>query len=672
MEEGDHMEFSAREIEELENDTINPTNCNHKLDKEHVEKLRQATLQEIEEKDKLVEKGMRLFFMNKVKDAEDIMNNNAPLDPLHALGACCLAALKSLLSMGVNDTKYALEKADFSIAFSTEVATIPKGFFGSVTNLFWGTAGREFQPGMFRAKTIRAQSFAVRGILLISQQGDMMALLRGGMALKNSYKLLQSLKRELEDLKKKKDANSYEGLGADRNSVYGLLLMVGVTHVVISLLPSRVLSILGFLGLKYDRKHGMKFISMTWESRTLFAPFAALFLMVITSFVPGFCPLHVPGWLPAAKAIAEHTVDQPPMGESLLHLWILGRIKRLEQDVEGSMSALSKCLKAAEEGQVAKWMPQLRDFAIYDQGWNFIITMQWREAIELYKRLEDHSAWSKLFYGYAQACCFDMLALEAEQAGNKEGVAKYQQEASEALWRTAHYRINIMGGRAVSVEEFVSVRLGETFKHCGIEHPNKGNKRIVEPTPFPLEGLKLRNPVRVGVIELLALFDITHQMPQSNTEKFLDIIDRVSKKCSDSPQIGSTDDGNGACGNEAPAEKGDEKNIETYTTIVCAAVKANLLCRIESRREEASACLDRAVAISSKYKREKCSVSWVRPQMIYEQAVLASVEGDEGRMNKLLDKVKESNHKRLFQNVMDVKLHLTEYGKEAPVVSHII
>ncbi|CCD17125.1 unnamed protein product [Trypanosoma congolense IL3000] len=387
MAERDSEDMQSTDVHEDVDDMQNMSKSTPVSIKDRAEKLRQATLEEIEERDKILEEAVQMFMENNVKDAEDIINENAPLDPFHALGAASIAAFKAMLLMEDSDMKHALEKASFATSFASKVAVAPKSAFSSMLNMFRSEPEQKLQPGMFRAKTIYALALSVHGTVLILQD-SWSALIQGGMALRKCYGILQSQRRVLDQLKKRLGANSYDGLGVDRNSVYGLLLMLGATHIVLSLLPPHLQTILSFFGINFDRDRGLDLISVTRKSETIFSPFAALFLMVITCAVPSFCSYHVPKWLPLAKAVAEDAMKPLRMDEFLLYRCIVNRISGLEHDVSKSISTLSRCLETAEQGQIAQWLPQLCVFALYDQGWNLVITSQWREAAVIYRRLD--------------------------------------------------------------------------------------------------------------------------------------------------------------------------------------------------------------------------------------------------------------------------------------------
>ncbi|KAG8343914.1 hypothetical protein TRVL_05258 [Trypanosoma vivax] len=625
-----------------------PPTKHHKLSPEELQQLRNCTVEQIEEGDKMAKKGIDLFFANQVKDSEEILSKNAPLDPLYALGEGCLATLKAMLSMSAADAGTALEKLAYAVRFSYDVEHCTTMLTWKLRSFFQRSECKDVLPGVFRAQTIHAEALAIQGFLMILQR-KRTTIMHGGICLLKCYNKLQKLMKQMDELKKKSGSDSYENIGLDRNTVHSLVLFFGCTNLVLYHLPPRIASIIKILGFTCDRELGVRLISMCWKSGAIFSPFAALFLLAFTTFIPGFCPVQVPEWLPVAKYVAETTARQSSLGNSLIYLWALGRIQRLERNVNESTATLSKCIEVAQGGQIAKFLPQLNGVAIYEQAWNFAAMGNWRDAIAMYKILEETSKWSKMFYTYAQGCCYDMLAIE--ECTNEALVQECIIKASQAYWRASHCVVKVVGGRAIAVEDFIAARACEMLSESNIKHPNPRNERITTVIDEPPDGKILSNPVPAPMLELLVLFDILHQVPHDLLKRMLETINKVIVGGSlsllrDLPRPGVS----------SSSTRGHEK-VDGFRDVIPSAVKAIILCRMENRKDEAIALLRKTTEAASVFKGTRCTATWVVPQLLYEEAMLALNDGDRERSAELLKRASASNTNRVLKMMMDTKLH---------------
>ncbi|KAH9577362.1 Inclusion body clearance protein Iml2/Tetratricopeptide repeat protein 39 [Trypanosoma melophagium] len=385
MEEKDFVQPTEKDFANDNEEIHRLTGRHHALSSDELRQLREASVEDIVKIDKEVARGMDLFFANQVRDSEELFAKNATIDPLYSAGAACITAIKAMLSMDQSDGDIAIERVSFAITFAEELVPAGKSLFQKMGGLFRSDSTKKrLLPGEFRAKTILAASYALRGFVLVIQRTSFNNIIKGGISLNKSYHLFKTLQTELDEVKVEKNVDSFDELGLDSNSVHLVLLGHGCTNVALSILPPRIEHLLNFLGYTHDVEVGTKLVLQCWKSETLFSPFAGLFLMAINSFLPGFCPILVPQTLPLAKDLAGDVLARRTIRNSLIHLWLLGRVRRLERNMTESIDALSKCLEITESGQVVESMPQLRDFAVYDQAWNFVAVGRWKECISYY------------------------------------------------------------------------------------------------------------------------------------------------------------------------------------------------------------------------------------------------------------------------------------------------
>ncbi|RNE98928.1 tetratricopeptidedomain 39C [Trypanosoma rangeli] len=654
---------SAESLEwaaEDEDDIHTSKKRHHSLSKGGLKALREATIEQIVKGDKDVEYGISLFFNNRVQDSEKLFGRYAAFDPLHALGASVISTIKAMLSLAKNDMEIAVEKLSYTITFAEELISSEKAFFDKLANTLRRSGSRKrLLPGEFRAKAILADALVLRGFILLLQHNSISGIVKGGMALNKSYSLFKSLTNELDERKDEKKASSYDDIGLDRNSVHNALTGFGCINVVISMLPPRVLRILNFLGFTHDRELGMGLISECWRSQTLISPLAGLFIMAVNSFISGFCSLTTPLLLPVANETAKEAIQRQLTADSLIHLWLMGRISRLHFNMDESIALLSKCLEVADRGQIATSMPQLRDFAVYDQTWNYAASLRWEDCIKNYASLEANSAWSKIFYAYAQGCAYEMLLRNTGEVTESEALY-YRENATAAYWRAAHHKVTVMGGRTVTIESFVAHRLNDIFRQAGIPYPNPGNKaKLTLSVSSPSNNVVLRNVVPLPMLELLVLFDIMHQLPLSYLEVFVRMIDDELGFKASSPS--QTPRGGAESLSYTQSFSITSSAEWKQRSAVLLAMKAVILSHVPGQEESVCSLLQEGIRAAREYKGRGCTLSWITPWMFYEEASLAFKRGDLKKCAELLGKLDEINEEQVFRAIMETKLHFARW-----------
>jgi hypothetical protein len=110
----------------------------------------------------------------------------------------------------------------------------------------------------FRAEAVQAEAEVLRATLLLCQD-SFTAYLKAGLALRRSYNTYTRLQQALDD------AAIVSKL--DRNSVEGVRFGLGCIHVVTSILPPKILSLLKALGYLHDRALGFTLLHQCIQSQ---------------------------------------------------------------------------------------------------------------------------------------------------------------------------------------------------------------------------------------------------------------------------------------------------------------------------------------------------------------------------------------------------------------------
>lgn len=504
--------------------------------KEEILAVRDATLAEIADTDVLLQAAIDAFFGNRTVDCMNMLEENKDRDPLVMMGTGLIAFLRYVLSMEQAHADVASADISAALAYSKRVLDGDKGYLAKMSmrrKKGWCA------PGVFRANVIHAESEALRGFVLIIQ-GGLMSYMKGGLALRRAYQNYSSLEKEIkarqqEALEKLSDAevralesggNGEVDIGLDRNSIHSVNFGLGIINIAISMLPDHIIRVVKVLGMEGDRRKGVQCAQACFRSNTLLSAFASASLLGLLGALPLCCGILVASYAPFIHQVAEDTLAAGNTKDSLFHLWLMARAKLVTRDLDTSTEMLLRCLTISESGQVKEGMPQLRSFVYYDLAYTYLLKHQWDEARECFNVLGTTSHWSAMYYRYAQACCYDAIALECElEGGSADEVRALRHKAHKQYWKTAHYKATKMGGKVRATDQFVSKRLDEMIALYGISHPNKDyKKKLAAEVPMPA-GVKFANTVTLPAYEISFLFNLGLRMPRSLIQHVIRIID---------------------------------------------------------------------------------------------------------------------------------------------------
>jgi hypothetical protein len=572
QENDENMDASPLAIEELEEPVITDTvRFPKNLPPQVIAALQAEQLDALQEKDRvLVEKGMHLFFSNQFREAEALFAAHYCEDSLVASAYGTLGTIRALLSMEQCDVDEACQRLLFASNVALQVsppervvAKTISAVSNTVSSAFskasgflgrWSKGGgaassspevlpvseteaitasplppktsaspgwtskRILTASQFRAEVVHAESEVLRATLLLLQD-SFSAYVKAGLALRRSYNTYARLEQYMLE-------NEGASSRLDRNSVEGVHFGLGCIHVVTSILPPKILAILKVLGYMHNRDIGFQHLQRCLESATLRSPLASLFMLAFHGMLPSFALVMIPDSLPICQNVVAHNIREHPV--SVIHLWITGRVARLSRDCKESMHVMEKCL--ANGKHLSEDLPQLQHFALYDQAMNWCMMKDWRSAASAYQNLENESNWSKKFFSYAQGCCYEMIALAMSLEEQVEGAAAellsdaaamrengvsadhWWIKASDAYRRGQAYPATRLGGRVISIDQFVTRRLNTMMERQGASDSARGIRNVV-----PLPGL-----------ELLLIFYMLHQTPETILQSYTSVLRRIA------------------------------------------------------------------------------------------------------------------------------------------------
>jgi tetratricopeptide (TPR) repeat protein len=188
-----------------------------------------------------IEYAVWLMFTNKINEAQEMCVDSADYDSRRALLYALCAFLNGMASFGdgvLDDALVRIWKAD-------EVGK---------------------NEGTLSGATIRAEAYFLGSLVqLVTEQ-----YLKGMWNMRSSWNMFDKVKKDLEE---------YDGEDkVEIQSCYDMY--VGFFNIILSLLPPFIVSIAEYIGFSGNRQLGLDMVQAAFDSKSVYAPVAALFLLV--------------------------------------------------------------------------------------------------------------------------------------------------------------------------------------------------------------------------------------------------------------------------------------------------------------------------------------------------------------------------------------------------------
>uniref|UniRef100_A0A8C4ERG3 Tetratricopeptide repeat protein 39B n=1 Tax=Dicentrarchus labrax TaxID=13489 RepID=A0A8C4ERG3_DICLA len=261
---------------------------------------------------------------------------------------------------------------------------------------------------------------------------SIIGFIKGGMKIRNSYQIYkdcQALANVTKDTEKQKSTHiHFRG---------GVNMGIGSFNLMLSLLPSRVLRLMEFLGFSGDREVGLSELREGAASNSLRSILSTLTLLIYgTHFLPSGTG---EGNLTEAEALLEPYKEKFPNGA--LILFYTARIALLKGNITFAQEKFLACIAAQEE-----WR-QIHHLCSWELMWAYSFELNWREAYRYADILCKESKWSQAVYVFQKAAILSMLP--------EEEVTELGEDVVELFRQVDGLRLRI-AGKSIPTEKFAA------------------------------------------------------------------------------------------------------------------------------------------------------------------------------------------------------------------------
>ncbi|XP_053481270.1 tetratricopeptide repeat protein 39A isoform X2 [Ictalurus furcatus] len=268
-----------------------------------------------------------------------------------------------------------------------------------------------FTEEELHAEVCYAECLLQRAALTFLQDENMISFIKGGIKVRNSYQIYKELHTVLKssDYVHGQNHGHFEG---------GVKLGVGAFNLMLSLLPTRTLRMLEFVGFSGNKEFGLQQLQEGSAEHTFRSFLCNMLLLCYHTFM-SFILGTGEGDVDDAEKLLQPYLKQYPKGS--IFLFFAGRIEEIKGNIDAAIKYFEECCEAQQH-----WK-QFHHMCYWELMWCFTYKQHWKMAYFYADLLSKENAWSKAMYAYMKAAYLSMLSTEDRQPFGASDVALFRQ-----------------------------------------------------------------------------------------------------------------------------------------------------------------------------------------------------------------------------------------------------
>ncbi|XP_075682764.1 tetratricopeptide repeat protein 39B isoform X1 [Rhinoderma darwinii] len=356
--------------------------------------------------------ALNLFLNNKFSEALELLRPWAKDSMYHALGYSTILVMQAAMTfepldiqMGIGTMKEALQTCQ---RFRKRNSVVE-----SLSNLVSKQTGDQLSEEEMHAEICYAECLLQKAALTFVQDENMINFIKGGLKIRTSYQIYKECHQVLLSMNQNKNSSEtqhqFEG---------GVKLGIGAFNLMLSLLPSKVLRLLEFIGFSGNRELGLFQLREGASGASVRAILCVLTLLFYHTYISLILGTGE-GNLEEADSLIEPYLKKFPNGSIIL--FYAARIDVLKGNFEQAQETFKQCIVAQQE-----WK-QIHHLCYWELMWTHSFQQDWLKAYHYADLLCKESKWSKAIYVFQKAAILSMLPEEAVRSTGEDIVALFRQ-----------------------------------------------------------------------------------------------------------------------------------------------------------------------------------------------------------------------------------------------------
>ncbi|CAL9696231.1 unnamed protein product [Knipowitschia caucasica] len=256
------------------------------------------------------------------------------------------------------------------------------------------TFSKTFTEEELHAEVCYAECLLQRAALTFLQDENMISFIKGGIKVRNSYQTYKDLHSILQSTGYTRAENHghFEG---------GVKLGVGAFNLMISMLPTRTLKLLEFVGFSGNKDFGLQQLQEGSSESTLRSFLCNMLLLCYHTFL-SFILGTGEGDVEDAEKLLQPYLEKYPKGS--IFLFFAGRIEEIKGNLDAAIKRFEECCEAQQQ-----WK-QFHHMCYWELMWCFTYKRHWKMAYFYADLLSKENCWSKATYAFMKAAYLSMLS----------------------------------------------------------------------------------------------------------------------------------------------------------------------------------------------------------------------------------------------------------------------
>ncbi|KAK3698174.1 hypothetical protein QZH41_019271, partial [Actinostola sp. cb2023] len=381
--------------------------------------------------------AINLCLSNKFFKAQKLLEPWAKESMYHALGYGTIMFLQAVMTFEPE----AIEQACESIQIALEVCDRQRhkhSWSESLSSWIWNPSYDKITEEERHAELCYAECLLQRALLTFIQDENLISFIRGALKIKacyHSYKICHSMViNRSEDLKKSPQGQDFEG---------GVHLGIGSFNLLLSLLPTKILKVLEYIGFSGDQALGLEHLDKGCKGESLRSPMCAMILLAHHSVITYYLGIG-DGDVDYADEVLQPFIKAFPKGA--IFLYFAGRIRQVQGLLDEAEERYNYSIRVQSE-----WK-QFHHICYWELLWCYSFRGNWAMAFHYAGVLLNESRWSKTTYMYLKAS-FKLMAKLTNQPIAKED-DNGEEDTEEYMFRHLPDFKQRMAGKSIPFEKY--------------------------------------------------------------------------------------------------------------------------------------------------------------------------------------------------------------------------
>ncbi|RUS82422.1 hypothetical protein EGW08_009810 [Elysia chlorotica] len=343
--------------------------------------------------------ALNMFFNNRFTEARDRMQPWTDQSMYHALGYGTILYIQAVMTFDMADIENAIEAIKKSVIMCNRVRK-KTSIISSITKMNSKINYDEFSEEEIHAELCYAECLLIRAFLTFIQDENLISFVKGGLKIRECYKIYKECHKILKNRKVKTDKHTI-------HFESGVRMGIGAFNLMISLLPSRVMKLLEFVGFSGNKKFGLNELKESCDLHAgLRGKISTIILVAYHSLVTYVLGL-ADGDIDLATEILQPCLVTHPKGA--LFLFFAGRLEEVKGHIDEAINKFEDSIESQSE-----WR-QFHHLCYWELMWCHCFKSDWLIAMKYAERLCKESRWSKATYTYQKASFLSMCPEQTDE-----------------------------------------------------------------------------------------------------------------------------------------------------------------------------------------------------------------------------------------------------------------